>query len=69
MKSISGITGMAYDEEECVFFRNPKQSAYYIYRSAKLVDVFSGEDLKLVFVFTKADHDKYKMDWANREHS
>lgn len=66
MKSKSEITGKYYEDEECVFFRNYIQSAYYIEWGAKLIDIFTDSKHKLVFVFSKADHEKYKMKWGSK---
>lgn len=65
MKSISSITGMYYEDEDMVFFRNPLQSAYYVFHGAKLQDLFVDDKMRFVFVFSKADHNKLKMLWKN----
>lgn len=63
MKSVSDLTGTQY--EDCVFFRNTLQSAFYVFHGAKLIDIFVDDNMKFVFVFTKADHNKLKLLWKN----
>ncbi len=65
MKTKSSITGKYYEDEDCVFFRNTLQSAYYVFNGAKLIDIFVDDKMRFVFVFTKADHEKLKLLWAN----
>lgn len=67
MKTLSKITGEYYEDEDCVFFRNPLQSAYYVFREGKLVDLFVGSDLKFVFVFNKETHNRLKQEWGSRK--
>lgn len=67
MKTKSEITGLLYEDEECVFFRNYVQSAYYIEWGARLIDIFTDRDHKLVFVFYKEDHKKYFDRWINQK--
>lgn len=69
MKTISEITGKVYEAEDCVFFRNCIQSAYYIEWGAELVDIFTGGDHKLVCVFRKSDHMKYRDRWGTRNNN
>ena len=68
MKTKSNITGLDYEDEDCVFFRNPVQSAYYVFKNAKLIDIFVDSKLQFVFVFSKADHEKLKLEWRERIH-
>lgn len=65
MKSVSDLTGTQYEDEDCVFFRNTLQSAFYVFHGAKLIDIFVDDNMKFVFVFTKADHNKLKLLWKN----
>lgn len=65
MKSVSDLTGTQYEDEDCVFFRNTLQSAFYVFHGAKLIDIFVDNNMKFVFVFTKADHNKLKLLWKN----
>ena len=67
MKSISEITGLMYEDEDCVFFKNYVQSAYYVEWGARLIDIFTNSEHKFVFVFTKEDHEKYKDRWINQK--
>lgn len=68
----SEVTGRRYLPEDCVYFKNAKQSASYIAWGAELVDLMVTEDKDrdgktLVFVFSKEDHNKYKSKWMNHE--
>lgn len=65
MKSISEITGEMYECEDCVFFRNTLQSAFYVFNSAKLIDVFVDDNMRFVFVFSKNDHNRLKLLWRD----
>lgn len=67
MKSKSGLTGLWYEDEEVYFFRNYVQSAYYLEWGAKLVDLFTDSNHKLVFVFLKEDHARLKDRWINNK--
>ena len=62
----SDVTGKYYYDEECVFFRNIFQSAWYVFKGAKIVDLFVDDSLKFVFVFSKVDHERLKMEWKLR---
>ena len=65
MRTLSETTGKYYEDEDCVFFRNTLQSAFYVFHGAKLVDMFVDDKMRFVFVFTKADHERLKMMWKN----
>lgn len=65
MQTISETTGVCYEAEDCVFFRNTLQSAFYVFHGAKLVDAFVDNNLKFVFTFYKTDHERLKMLWRN----
>lgn len=68
MKEYSDITQRWYEPDECVFFRNPTQSAHYIAWGATLYDLFVDSQNKLVFCFSKDDHNKLKKRWGiNRD--
>ena len=56
MMQISDVTGRRYEAEDCVFFRNYIQSAFYIAHGCELVDIFTDSKMKLVFVFWKKEH-------------
>lgn len=66
MVSVSEFTGKTYIDEDCVFFRNYIQAASYISWGAKLIDVFTDSQCKLVFVFSKLDHAKYRDRWGTK---
>ena len=61
MQTVSNITGIRYEDEEHVFFRNTLQSAFYVFHGATFVD----DKMRFVFVFSKADHDRLKLLWKN----
>ena len=63
----SNTTGIWYDPDDCVFFRNCIQSAFYLEWGATLVDLFTDSFHKLVFVFTKEDHKKYIDRWMTQK--
>jgi hypothetical protein len=65
MKTLSEITKTYYEDEDCVFFRNTLQSAFYKFHGAELVDLFVDDRMRFVFVFYKTDHEKLKMIWKN----
>lgn len=67
MKTKSDTTGLWYDSEDCVFFRNYVQAAFYISWGCKLIDIFTDSNTKLVFVFTKEDHKKYIDRWMKQK--
>ena len=66
MKSVSELTGEVYENEDCCFFRNYVQAAYYIAWGCKLVDLFVDNNMKLVFVFLKSDHMKVRDRWGTK---
>lgn len=66
MKSISESTGKTYENEDCHFFRNYIQAAYYFSWGCELVDLFVDGDMKWVFVFKKSDHEWAKLKWAEK---
>lgn len=59
---VSTITGKYYNEDQAVPFSNMKQAYAYMERGVIPIDVFAGKD-KIVFVFSREDHDKWKMKW------
>ena len=65
MKVISETTGTCYDMEDCVYFRNTLQSAFYMFHGAKLVDIFVSDDMRMVYTFSKQDHERLKLLWRN----
>lgn len=65
MKNKSDVTGLLYEVEDCVFFRNYVQAAYYNAWGATLIDLFIDSNMKWVFVFSKKDHERFKMRWKD----
>lgn len=63
MKVKSETTNKVYEDTECVFFRNPLQSAYYVSCGAELQDIFVDGRCKFVYVFKKIDHERYIGMW------
>ena len=66
MTTISNITKEFYYDNECVFFKNPTQSAYYVFRGEPLIDLFVNDKMQFVFVFTKESHNRLKLEWRER---
>ena len=70
MKVISDVTGICYESEDVVFFRNLYQIAFYVANSATIVDVFTDGKGKLVFVFYRDQHENLIKLWlANKNDS
>ena len=68
MKVESNTTQRIYDDSEAVYFRNIYQSAFYIEQGCTLLDVFTSSNGKLVFAFSKEEHDKTIKLWiANKD--
>lgn len=63
MYTISDVTGIRYQDEDVVFFRNYKQAAKYISWNAKLLDLFTDSNDKLVFVFERETHNRLIKKW------
>lgn len=63
MKTISDVTGICYENEDVVFFRNLYQSSFYVAHNATIVDVFSDSKGKLVFVFYRDQHEELLKLW------
>ena len=59
----SKITNELYDKNDCVFFKNPIQSAFYFENGIIPVDIFPEEDGKWVWVFWETDHRKMIDKW------
>jgi len=64
---ISDTTRLMYDAEDAVYFKNPVQSAFYMENGAILLDVFVSGEHKIVFVFSKADHERLRRKWNVRD--
>ena len=67
MKSISDVTGIVYEDEDVVFFRNLYQSSFYIANNATIVDVFTDSNGMLVFVFYRNQHEKLLKLWLENK--
>lgn len=63
MYTISDVTGIRYENEDAVFFRNYRQAAKYISWNARLLDIFTDSNDKLVFVFERETHNKLIKRW------
>lgn len=61
------VTGLVFDTDDMVYFRNCSQSARYIEWGATLYDVFTDTQHKLVFVFSRDDHNRLRSRWGTRE--
>lgn len=69
MKEQSYITGMLYEPDDMVYFRNCSQSARYIEWGATLYDLFTDSQHRLVFVFSRDDHNKLKSRWGTKDNN
>lgn len=67
MREISDVTGITYELEDVVFFRNLYQSSFYIDHNATIVDVFTDSNGKLVFVFYRDQHEKLIKLWLDNK--
>ncbi|SHO53689.1 hypothetical protein [Anaerocolumna xylanovorans] len=67
MKAISELTGKEYETDDCHFFGNAKQSAAYKLWGAALIDLIATDEMRWIFVFTKADHQNLKAKWNNNK--
>lgn len=67
MREISDVTGITYELEDVVFFRNLYQSSFYIDNNATIVDVFTDSNGKLVFVFYREQHEKLIKLWLDNK--
>lgn len=67
IKNYSVVTGKTYDPVECVHLVNPLQVYKYLQNNAELLDIFCGNDNKLIYVFNRKDtYDLYDK-WCKRE--
>ena len=70
MKIRSEVTGIEYEAENAVYFRNLHQSAFYIEHNAKIIDIFTDGSNKLVFVFDRQEHNELIKLWmTNKENT
>lgn len=67
MKSISDVTGITYENEDVVYFRNLYQSSFYVANHATIVDVFTDSKGMLVFVFYRNEHEKLIKLWLDNK--
>lgn len=67
MKVKSDVTGIFYENEDVVFFRNLYQSTFYIDHNATIVDVFTDGNKKLVFVFYRDQHEELIKLWLENK--
>ena len=67
MKVISNVTGIEYESEDVVFFRNLYQSSFYVDHNATIVDVFTDGNKKLVFVFWRHQHEDLIKLWLENK--
>ncbi len=67
MKTVSDVTGIQYELEDVVFFRNLYQSTFYIDHNATIVDVFTDSNKKLVFVFWREQHEDLIKLWLENK--
>lgn len=64
---MSDVTGICYENEDVVFFRNLYQSTFYIDHNATIVDVFTDSNKKLVFVFWRSEHENLIKLWLKNK--
>jgi hypothetical protein len=67
MKTISDVTGITYENEDVVFFRNLYQSSFYVANNATIVDVFTDSKGMLVFVFYRDQHEELIKLWLENK--
>lgn len=67
MKTKSEVTGIEYLDEDVVFFRNIKQSIFYMKNGCELVDIFQDSKKYLVFVFWRFEHQKTIKKWMDNK--
>ena len=64
---VSEITGKRYNPIECVYIKNPVQTAKYIKYRLPLLDLIVGDDDKLTFVFDKESSKSLYQLWLTHE--
>ena len=69
MRIESDVTGIVYDDMDCVFFRNLYQIAFYVHNGAKIIDIFTDSKGMLVFCFLKKDHKNLIDLWMKNKES
>lgn len=64
---VSEITGKTYNPSECVYIKNPVQTAKYLKHKLPLLDLIVSDDDKLVFIFNRdMSRENYEL-WLRRE--
>lgn len=63
----SDITGSKYNPAECVYIKNPVQTARYLKHKLPLLDIIVGDDDKLVFIFNRESSREYYELWLRHE--
>lgn len=67
MISISELTGKSYIDENCVFFRNLYQCAFYVEHHVLPIDMFTDSNGKLVMVFDRKQHNELIKLWVTNK--
>ena len=68
MRSQSELNGKWYQDEDCVFFRNLYQCAFYVKNHCLPIDMFTDSQDKLVMVFDRQRHNELIKLWvANKD--
>lgn len=68
MRKISKVTGKSYHPEDTCVILNVAQCAAYMDNGYYPVDIFTGRDRKLCFVFMKTEYGKELFDkWVRHE--
>lgn len=68
MLTQSELTGKFYDDMDAVFFRNLRQSIFYLKNNCYPIDMFLDSEDKIVMVFDKQQHKKVLKLWiANKD--
>ena len=65
MRMRSEITGRCFENEDMVHFKNPLQSAFYVFHGATLYHIEVDDKMHFTFVFSKVDHERLKMLWKD----
>ena len=69
MKEKSLVTGLVFDPDDMVYFRNIEQSVMYMFWGATLYDLFRDNEEKLVFCFSREDHKRLSPLWRNKKYN
>jgi hypothetical protein len=64
---VSEITGKQYNPSDCVYIKNPVQTARYLKHKLPLLDLIVSDDDKLVFIFNRElSRESYEL-WLRHE--